>query len=130
MGQTRAAIAYGILLDEAKKKEVDDKLKEPEYGEWKKGVGKNEPNANCGMTDRFNVLGFVVAVDGDADEHPGARADIPDLPLGNPEVVEELLGKKYIEKGRKKWETFAAWAKKHGVELSTPTLILTEVETA
>lgn len=130
MGQAVAAVAVGII----KTKELDvailTKLLDPEDGEWKKGLGKNEPNAHSGMTDRFDVLGFVVALEGHAGSCPDARIGIPDLPLGDVDKVTALIGPKYIAAGRKKWKAFAAFAKRHGVTLPEPTLILTEVEIA
>lgn len=130
MGQVVAAVALGIIKSKELDKEISAKLQDPEFGEWKKGAGRNEPNADSGMTDRFNVLGFVVALSGDDHSCPGARKDIPDLPLGDVDKAAALIGPKYIAVGRKKWDAFAEFAKKHGVNLPEPTLVVTEVEIA
>lgn len=129
MGQAVAAVALGIIKTKELEKEIQKKLQD-EDGDWKKGIGKNEPNADSGMTDRFDVLGFVVALSGDDYSCPGARKDIPDLPLGDVDKAAALIGPKYISAGRKKWDAFAAFAKRYGVELPEPTLIVTEVEIA
>lgn len=130
MGQAVAAVALGIIKTKAMDKEIRIKLQESEWGTWLPGLGKNEPNADSGMTDRFNILGFVVALAGEDSKCPGARNDVPDLPIGNLDEAERIIGPNHIAAGRAKWVAFARFARKHGVILPDPTLIVTEVEIA
>ena len=135
MGQAVACVALGVMPDKALWKEIRSKLEDVDedgHSEgWKEGL-KLEPNAESSMTDRMAVIGYVVALDGSADyKCPGARSDVPDLPLcASEETVCRLLGSMYVNKARKHWDAFAKWAETHGVKMPEPEFILTQVEIA
>lgn len=130
MGQAVTCVALGVVPDKALWKEIRKKLQEKD-GDWGEGLTR-EPNAESSMTDRMAVLGYVVALDGDADyKCPGARTDVPDLPLcASVDAVVTILGLKYVSLAQRQWNDFEAWAKKRGVKLPEPEFIVTQVEIA
>jgi len=134
MGQAVTCVALGVMPDKALWKEIHTKLEEVDdegFSEgWKTGL-KDEPNAESGMTDRMAVVGYVVALDGSAYSCPGARTEVPDLPLcASQETITKLLGAKHVKMAHRRWAAFSAWAEKNGVAMPEPEFIVTQVEIA
>jgi hypothetical protein len=134
MGQSVTAIAYGVKMDEKLQKRADSHLRN-KWGDWHgfddEGI-HGGPNADDAMRNGFDVLGFVVMIDGDNCEHPGARIAYPwpSIPLGDIAAIEAMIGKKAMAEARRKWAKLQAVAKTKRVKLPEPTLILCTVETA
>lgn len=134
MGQSVAAVAYGVIMDR-KLQDLVDLLLRDESGDW---VGFEDeklhggPNADDPMMDKFDVLGFVVAIGADNCEHPGARIMYPwpTLPLADVSALEEALGMETVAEGKRKWAKLAGVAGGRSLELPEPTYLLTTVETA
>lgn len=135
MGQAVTCVAFGVFLDNALRVKIRSHLEvvgdDGFYDGWKPGL-RVEPNAESCMTGRWAVIGYVVALDGGDDyKCPGARSDVPDLPLcASEETVCSILGIKYVNKARKHWDSFAGWAREHGVKMPDPEFIVTQVEIA
>jgi hypothetical protein len=135
MGQSVTAIAYGVKMDEKLQERVDSRLRN-KWGEWHGFDSRRDPyagpNADDARRNGFDVLGFVVMIDGDNSEHPGAKIAYPwpSIPLGDEAAIKALIGKKAMAAARRKWAKLQAVAKAKRVKLPEPTLILCTVETA
>lgn len=117
MGRTVSAIVYGVKLNEKQYRAIRD-----EDGDLLPGAPDFRFETGEGNLD---IIGLAVAVQDAADERDG-EAFMPEGPLG--ELANEL--KPQIAEAKRKWKPLVAWAKKHGVVLGEPGLILATVERA
>ena len=122
MGQDVQAIVLGYFPSRAD----DDKLRD-EDGEYRPGLDELRQfiESGSGGLNQPSCLGFAVAVANVSDESNG-EVELPACYLGD---LGEHLHKPLVL-ANKRWKKLSAWAKKHGVGLPRPRLILIQVERA
>ncbi len=115
MGQTVAAIVYGVPL------KYRNKLRLPD-GDW-----KSEPPypLETGTGDSaFEFIGLTIAVQNVPE------ADEIELPEGRLREIGSLIDASLLRTVMKHWEEIHLWASGHKVTLAKPSLMLVSIERA
>lgn len=112
MGQRVQAIVYGVVLSEEQLyalQELD--------GEWACGMPQSETQTEDGA----DFIGIAVAV-----QNVPRNSEI-DIPKCRVSKIVAMVAPQ-VELAKPKWNLVVAWARKNGVELHEPELLLVEIQ--